>query len=33
MQTDFNDFKYFDFHDSYFENVSINGDKLIWNLE
>ena len=25
MQTDFNDFKYFDFHDSYFENVSING--------
>lgn len=33
MKTDYRDFEYFDFHDSYFEKVETIGNNLIWYLE
>lgn len=33
MKTDYSDFNYFDFHDSYFEKVEVDGECLVWYLE
>lgn len=33
MHTDYKDFEYFDFHDSYFQKVEIFDNRLIWYLE
>lgn len=33
MKTDYRDFEYFDFHDSYFQKVEICENRLIWYLE
>lgn len=32
MKTDYRDFEYFDFHDSYFENADRKADRFIWYL-
>ncbi len=33
MKTNYKDFKYLDFHDSYFCKVEVNSDRLVWVLE
>lgn len=33
MHTDYRDFEYFDFHDSYFQGVEVDNNNLIWYLE
>ena len=33
MQTDYSDFAYFEFHDSYFKKVEMDGERLVWYLE